>query len=186
MTITLRWILAAAAAVAGGTIAVPMMLGGGEPLRTQATVPMAGQEGGGCEADKKVDLAHTVKDMNGADVRLSDYKGKVLLVNFWGTWCPPCRAEIPDLIELVDAHKDRGFMVLGLAQQDTPEELRAFAAQYKMNYPSLLSTSEVEDAFGPMWALPMSFIIDRHGSICLKHMGRVTKEQVEKTIQPLL
>jgi peroxiredoxin len=183
-----RWIAAAAAAVVGGAIAVPMILGGGDGVHMQEAVPAAGQAPGtsGCQAEKKADLAHTLKDMNGADVRLSDFKGKVLLMNFWGTWCAPCRAEIPELITIADRYKDKGVVVLGFAQQDTPEELQAFAAKYKMNYPSLLSTPEIEDAFGPMWAVPMSFIIDRAGSICFKHVGPVTKEQVEKALQPLL
>lgn len=183
---TTRWIVAGLVAVAGGAMAVPIILGGGEPLHVEA--PAAGHGTGetGCETDKKADLNHTLKDMHGADVRLADYTGKVLLLNFWGTWCAPCRAEIPVLVKLADEYKDRGFAVLGLAQQDTPEELRAFAAEHKMNYPSLLSTPEVEDAFGPMWAVPMTFIIDRRGSICFKHLGPVTREQVEKALRPLL
>ena len=96
------------------------------------------------------------------------------------------RAEIPELIKIADKYKDKGVVVLGLAQQDTPEDLRAFAAEHKMNYPSLLSTEAVEEAFGPMWAVPMSFIIDRAGSICFKHIGPVTMPQVEKALQPLL
>ena len=184
----IRWIAAAVAAVVGGVVAVPMILGGRDSVGMQETQPIPSHDRGttGCQAEKKADLNFTLKDMNGADVRLSDYKGKVLLVNFWGTWCPPCRIEIPELIKLSDAHKDKGLVVLGLAQQDTPEELRAFAAEYKMNYPSLLSTTEIEEAFGPMWAVPMTFLIDRSGSICFKHVGPVTKEQVEKALQPLL
>lgn len=185
MSLTLKWILAAAAAVVGGVLAVPILLGGGAPLHVDETSAAREAGAAGC-SDKKADLNFTLKDMHGADVRLSDYKGKVVLLNFWGTWCPPCRAEIPELITLADRYKDKGFVVLGLAQQDTPEDLRAFAEQYKMNYPSLLSTPEIEDAFGPMFAVPMTFIVDRTGSICFKHMGPVTKEQVEKAIKPLL
>lgn len=182
----IRWIAAAIAAVAGGVVAVPMIVGGGDGVHMQETQPMPTHGTKGCQAEKKADLNHTLKDMNGGDVRLSDFKGRVLLLNFWGTWCPPCRAEIPELIELAGAYKDKGLVVLGLAQEDTPEDLRAFAAEYKMNYPSLLSTPEIEEAFGPMWAVPMTFLIDRNGSICLKHVGPVTKELVEKALQPLL
>ena len=182
---TTRWIVAGIAAIVGGALAVPMILSGGDG-HTQGPVSVAGSGAPGCQSDKKADYNFTLKDMNGADVRLADYKGKVVLLNFWGTWCPPCRAEIPDLIKLVEAHKSRGFEVLGLAQQDTPEELRAFATQFKMNYPSLLSTEQIEESFGPMWAVPTSILIDRHGSICMKHMGQVSKEQLEKAIEPLL
>ncbi len=184
----MRWSAAVIAAVAGGVIAVPMILGDDDSVHLQETLPVASHERGatGCQGEKKADLNHTLKDMHGADVRLSDFKGKVLLVNFWGTWCAPCRAEIPELVKIADTYKEKGVVVLGLAQQDTPEDLRAFAAQFKMNYPSLLSTPEIEDAFGPMWAVPMTFLIDRSGSICFKHVGPVTKEQVEKALQPLL
>jgi peroxiredoxin len=183
-----RWVVAAVAAVAGGVLAVPMILGTGDSVRMQETSPVPShvQATPGCEAEKKADLNFTLKDMHGADVRLSDFKSKVLLINFWGTWCAPCRAEIPELIKIADKYKDKGVVVLGLAQQDTPEDLRAFAAEHKMNYQSLLSTEEVEEAFGPMWAVPMSFIVDRAGSICFKHIGPVTQEQVEKALQPLL
>ena len=183
-----RWVVSAVAAVAGGVLAVPMILGSGDNVQMPETAPVASHERAtpGCQAEKKADLNHTLKDMHGAEVRLSDFKSKVLLINFWGTWCAPCRAEIPELIKIADKYKDKGVVVLGLAQQDTPEDLRAFAAEYKMNYQSLLSTEEVEEAFGPMWAVPMSFVIDRAGSICFKHIGPVTQEQVEKALQPLL
>jgi peroxiredoxin len=181
---TTRWIAAAAVALIGGALAVPMILSGRNGSDQQ--VEPAGGSVSGCQSDKKADYNFTLKDMDGRDVRLADYKGKVLLLNFWGTWCAPCRAEIPDLMKLVDAHKNRGFEVLGLAQQDTAEDLRAFAADFKMNYPSLLSTEEIEEAFGPMWAVPMSILIDRHGSICMKHMGQIKKEQLDKAIKPLL
>jgi thiol-disulfide isomerase/thioredoxin len=185
---TTRWVAAAAASIVGGALAVPMILGNGESVPMPETRPVASHERAtpGCKAEKKADLNFTLKDMNGADVRLSDFKSKVLLLNFWGTWCAPCRAEIPELIKIADKYKDKGVVVLGLAQQDTPEDLRAFAAEQKMNYPSLLSTEEVEEAFGPMWAVPMSFIVDRAGSICFKHIGPVTMPQVEKALQPLL
>ena len=185
---TTRWVLAAVASVVGGALAVPMIFGTGDAVQMQETLPVPGHERAtpGCQAEKKADLNFTLKDMNGADVRLSDFKSKVLLINFWGTWCAPCRAEIPELIKIAGKYKDKGVVVLGLAQQDTPEDLRAFAAEHKMNYPSLMSTPEVEEAFGPMWAVPMSFIVDRAGSICFKHIGPVTTEQVEKALQPLL
>jgi len=185
---TTRWVAAAVASVVGGALAVPMIFGTGDAVQMRETSPVPSHERAtpGCQAEKKADLNFTLKDMNGADVRLSDFKSKVLLINFWGTWCAPCRAEIPELIKIAGKYKDKGVMVLGLAQQDTPEDLRAFAAEHKMNYPSLMSTPEVEEAFGPMWAVPMSFIVDRAGSICFKHIGPVTTEQVEKALQPLL
>ena len=85
MTMT-RWILAAATAIVGGVITVPMLLGDGEPLTSHAIAPVASHEGSAGCSSKKADFSFTLKDMNGADVRLADYKGKVVLLNFWGTW----------------------------------------------------------------------------------------------------
>ena len=182
-----RWGLAAAAALGVALFAVPLLRGpeagpGGTPDRT--AVPGGA---GTCSAPTgSAKLDFTLKDMNGATVRLADYKGKVLLLNFWATWCGPCRTEIPELVTLVDEHKAKGFEVVGVSIDDSPEQLRAFAQEMKMNYPSLLMLDDLDTAFGPMWALPTTFLIDRNGSICLKHMGPVTKEMVEREIKGLL
>src|SRR5262245_15720887 len=80
-------------------------------------------------------LDFQLKDMNGADVKLADFKGRPLLVNFWATWCGPCKHEIPAFVELVDKYKDQKFTVLGISTDDKAEDLRPFAAEYKMNYP---------------------------------------------------
>jgi peroxiredoxin len=182
-----RWGLAAAAALGVALFAVPLLRGpeagsSGPPER--AAVPGGA---GTCSAPTgSAKLDFTLKDMNGATVRLADYKGKVLLINFWATWCGPCRTEIPELVTLVDEHKAKGFEVVGVSIDDSPEQLRAFAQEMKMNYPSLLMLDDLDTAFGPMWALPTTFLIDRNGSICLKHMGPVTKEMVEREIKGLL
>lgn len=184
-----RWVLAAAGALGVALFAVPL-------LRGPSTSPDAGRGAsassaaagaGTCSASQgNARYDFTLKDMNGGSVRLADYKGKVVLLNFWATWCGPCRSEIPELVRLVQDHKDEGFEVIGVSIDDTPEQLRAFAQEMKMNYPSLLMLEELDNAFGPMWALPTTFIIDRHGSICLKHMGPVTREMVEHEIKGLL
>jgi peroxiredoxin len=187
-----RWVVAAMAALGVALFALPLLRG---PERSttgsDGATPVAASggtaPGGTCSASQgKARYDFTLKDMNGASVRLADYKGKVVLLNFWATWCGPCRTEIPELVRLVDEHKAEGFEVLGVSIDDTPEQLRTFAQEMKMNYPSLLMLEELDQAFGPMWALPTTFIIDRHGSICLKHMGPVTKEMVEREIKGLL
>ena len=81
-----------------------------------------------------------MKDMNGANVNLADYKGKVILLNFWATWCGPCQAEIPELVKTYAEYKDQGVVVLGVSIDDAPEMLRDYGAQKNMNYPSLLMT----------------------------------------------
>jgi peroxiredoxin len=181
-----RWVLAALAALGVALFAVPFGQGPRDRGGSAAPGPAA-QSGSSCPAGNgTANFDVTLKDMHGQDVRLADYKGKVVLFNFWATWCGPCRVEIPELVRLVEENRSKGFEVLGVSIDDTPEQLRAFAEETGMNYPSLLMTPELEASFGEMWALPTSFIVDRKGSICLKHMGPVTEEMVEREITGLL
>lgn len=136
---------------------------------------------------KPAPLNYTVKDMNGADVHLASFKGKIILLNFWATWCPPCKVEIPDLIALQEEYKD-DIVVLGFSVDDTAEQLQPFAAEYKMNYPVLvgLGHENIQEAYGPMWGIPVTIIIDRDGRIAKKQSGIRTKEQIEREIKALL
>jgi peroxiredoxin len=160
-----RWIVAAisAFALAVLTLAVPWPWPGNS-VKT----------GAACAADaKRANLDFTMKDMTGKDVHLADYKGKVILLDFWATWCGPCKYEIPSFVELQDQYGKDGFQVLGVSVDDTPEKLAPFAQQYKMNYPVLqgLGHNDVQDAYGPIWGIPISVLISRDGKICGKHMG---------------
>jgi peroxiredoxin len=191
-----RWIVAAAAGVGLALFAMPLLLGGpdrttgaNDPDPTTATGPATTGTGGICAAKKApAKLDFTVKDMNGAEVRLADYKGKVILLNYWATWCGPCKVEIPDLIALHDQYKNQGLVVLGVSQDDDPETLRSFADAYKMNYPVLVGRDapELLDAQGPLWGLPTSYLIARDGTICTRHLGPATKEEFEREIKAVL
>jgi cytochrome c biogenesis protein CcmG/thiol:disulfide interchange protein DsbE len=132
-------------------------------------------------------LHFTLKDMNGVDVKLDSFKGKVILLNFWATWCPPCELEIPWLVEIQRDHPD-DLVVLGVSIDDTPEKLKPYAADKKMNYPVLVGREreDVQDAFGPMFGIPVSVFIDRDGRISRRHSGIATKAQFEKEIEALL
>jgi thiol-disulfide isomerase/thioredoxin len=132
-------------------------------------------------------LHYTLKDMNGVDVKLASFKGKVILVNFWATWCPPCEAEIPWLVEIQKAHPD-DLVILGVSTDDSPEMLKPFAAKLKMNYPVLVGVDhqDVQDAFGPLGGLPTSVFVGRDGIIMRRHSGMLTKEQFEREIESLL
>jgi len=136
---------------------------------------------------KDAPLHYTLKDMNGVDVQLASFKGKVILLNFWATWCGPCRAEIPALIDLQSRYPD-DLVVLGFSVDDTVDKLKPYAAQYKINYPVLVGNGreDVQDAFGPLWGIPVSVIIGRDGRIAKKHSGIGTKEQFEQEIKALL
>jgi len=139
---------------------------------------------------KTANLNFTFKDLDGKPVALSDYKGKVVLLDFWATWCPPCRKEIPGFVELYNTYKSRGLVVIGVSMddaEDTPD-VKRFAAQLKINYPILLGYGREDDlkpAFGEL-PLPTSFVIARDGKICARHDGLTAKEQVEREITALL
>ena len=189
-----RWIAGAAVVVAIALFAMPLFIdspgrasSSGDPSNSAAAGPA--EAAGVCMAKKSAaNLAYTVKDMNGADVRLSDYKGKVILLNYWATWCGPCKIEIPDLVALQEQYKEQGFVVLGVSQDDDPETLRAFASAYKMNYPVLVGRDQPDllDAQGPLWGLPTSYLIGRDGTICTRHLGPATKEDFERELKALL
>lgn len=181
-----RWIVAAATGVAVALFAIPLLLDDGRP-----DVPAAERANAPAVCSAKsgpARLDFTVKDMNGAEVRLADFKGKVILLNYWATWCGPCKVEIPDLIALQEQYRDSGLVVLGVSQDDDPETLRTFAAAHKMNYPVLVGRDQPEllDAQGPLWGLPTSYVIGRDGAICTRHVGPATKDEFEREIKALL
>jgi peroxiredoxin len=128
-----------------------------------------------CPADAKpANLNFTLKNTAGQEVRLADYKGKVVLLDFWATWCGPCKIEIPGFIELYDKYKSQGLEVVGVVLLDKFENAKPFAEKMKMNYAVLNGDEQqdaIDNAYGPLFGLPMSFIISRDGKICQKHLG---------------
>lgn len=135
---------------------------------------------------KPARMDFVLKDMNGADVDMQSFKGKIVLLNFWATWCGPCKAEIPSLVELQTEYAE-DLVVLGLSIDDPADKLLPYAAEYKMNYPVLVGGREdVQEAFGPLFGVPVSVIIDRDGKIAMKHSGMASKEQLERQIKTLL
>jgi peroxiredoxin len=147
----------------------------------------AAEEAAGSALIGKVAPDFTLKDTNGADVTLASFKGKIVLLNFWATWCGPCRQEIPALVELQTQYAP-DLVVLGLSVDDTVEKLLPYAEEYKMNYPVLIGNGreDVQDAFGPIWGIPITVFIGRDGNIHKKHNGVATKEQFEEEIKALL
>jgi len=113
----------------------------------------------------------SVTDVSGRTFTSAGLKGKVVLVNFWATWCPPCRAEIPDLVKLQNKYRDH-VLVLGISQDEGPiEDVHKFAAQHNINYPIAMSTPELEKVFRGVSALPTTFVIDREGRLAQRHVG---------------
>ena len=129
----------------------------------------------------------TLKDIEGRDVRLNDYRGKVVLVNFWATWCPPCRKEIPDLIKLQRDYKSRGLQVIGVTYP--PEDLaevRKFVQEAKVNYPIAVGTKETKSLFSSSEALPLTIVIGKDGRVRDIIEGILLPEEFEGKIKPLL
>jgi thiol-disulfide isomerase/thioredoxin len=127
-----------------------------------------------------------VKGMDGKTVSLEGTQGKVVLLNFWATWCGPCRMEVPDLVELQKKYQDR-LQVIGLVVDDADEDaVRKFAKRYSINYPVAMATDEMRFQFGGVPALPTSFIIDAQGRVVQKHIGLRDPELYEMEVRALL
>jgi thiol-disulfide isomerase/thioredoxin len=136
---------------------------------------------------KPAPLNYTLKDMNGIDVKLESFKGKVILLNFWATWCGPCRVEIPYLIELQRQYNN-DLVILGVSVDDPAEKLKPYATEMKINYPLLVGNGrqDFQDAYGPFWGIPVTVFVSRDGRIHKKHSGIASKEQFEHEIMSLL
>jgi len=191
-----RWILALTAAIGVGLLAVPLFVHptsrAGEATATTAAAAeppsLDDAEAPKCASNKTDVLDMALKDANGATVRLADYKGKVVLLNFWATWCGPCKVEIPEFVDLYAQYKDRGFVIVGVLSQDTPtqEQLQTFIRENHMQYPVVYPNEKMETSFGELIGLPTSFLISRDGSVCAKQLGPVSKEAAERSIKALL
>jgi thiol-disulfide isomerase/thioredoxin len=139
-------------------------------------------------SDQKTNLNFTVKDINGKDVRLTQYKGRVVLLNFWATWCVPCRREIPSLAALHRDYQERGFVVLGVSVDKEVRLIKPFARVMKMSYPVLIGAGrqDLNTAFGPFIGFPTTVLIARDGAVCVRHVGLASRSELERQINALL
>jgi peroxiredoxin len=128
-----------------------------------------------------------LKDANGKLVHLADFQGKVVLLDFWATWCGPCVIEIPWFTEFQRKYKDRGFEVLGVSMDDEGwKAITPFVAKRKINYRVVLGDDKTGDQYGGLEALPTTFVIDRYGRIASVHVGLASKKDFEDAIEKLL
>lgn len=138
-----------------------------------------------------IDVApFTVTDLDGRTISSDDWRGKVVLVNFWATWCPPCKVEIPWFVEFQQKYGTQGFIVIGVSVDDPASALKPFGDQFKVNYPLLVGDGR-NDIKGPKgynasWGLPKTFVIGRDGKICKTHIGLSNKDHFEQQIKSLL
>ena len=130
--------------------------------------------------------AITLTDLSGNTVSPSNYKGQVVLINFWAAWCTPCRAEIPQFMTLQDKHGSRGFQAVGISLDDPEGALRDFCRESKVNYPMVMGNQKIAEAFGGVLGLPTTFLIGRDGLIHAKYEGATDFPKLEQEIVALL
>lgn len=139
------------------------------------------------EEDRNLAPDFTLEDANGQTVKLSDFKGKVVLLNFWATWCTPCRIEIPWFVDMEREFKDEGFAVIGISMDESGwDAVKPFMSDMKVNYRMVLGSEELAQLYSGVEALPTSFVIDRDGRIASVHPGLVGRKVFEEEIRALL
>jgi len=129
----------------------------------------------------------TLKNLDGKEISLSDFKGKVIMLDFWATWCPPCVKAVPELITLHEKYKAEGFEVIGISMDHSVGDARSFVKDKNVPYTVLMSSSKVEKQYGVI-NIPVTFLIDRSGKVVKKHLGFApgVGEQIEKEIRLLI
>lgn len=128
----------------------------------------------------------TLESLDGTKVALSDYRGNVVVLNFWASWCAPCRAEIPDLEAAYQAYKDEGLVILGINVEESRQKIDPFVIEFGITYPVLLDEQgQVMNEYRAL-GLPMSLVLDQEGMIQVRHMGLLTADQLEKYLAKIL
>ena len=126
-------------------------------------------------------------DLDGKTVQLADFKGKVVILDFWATWCPPCREEVPDFVRLQSKYRDKGLAIVGLSlDAGGAKDVRPFADEFNVNYTMLIANDETANAYGGIVGIPTTFVIDRQGRIVKKFVGLTGYGAFEEAILPLL
>ena len=129
----------------------------------------------------------SLASLDGKTLKLSDYKGKAVLLNFWATWCEPCKIEMPWFVQLQQQYGPQGLQVLGVAMDDTdPKDIKEFAQKMGVNYPIVVGKEAVGDEYGGIPYLPSTFYIDREGKVVDRVFGLVSRSEIEDNIKKAL
>jgi thiol-disulfide isomerase/thioredoxin len=128
----------------------------------------------------------SLRDLDGQTLRLSRYHGKVVLLNFWATWCAPCRSEIPRFVDLQKKYGKEGLQIVGISLDDDPRPVSRFYQQSKMNYPVGIGDANLAEEYGGVIGLPVSFLVSRDGRIYAKYVGETDISRIEREIRSLL
>jgi peroxiredoxin len=158
-------------------------------LSAQQQAPPPSETNEGCTTKTvPAKLNFTLKDSDDKKVKLADFKGKVIVLNFWATWCVPCKTEIPEFVQLQKQFEPQGVQFIGVSVDDPVAKLRPYIAEHSMNYPVLQGKSNegVLDAYGPLGAVPTTYLIKRDGNVCKRHSGAVTKDVLERELKSLV
>jgi peroxiredoxin len=138
-------------------------------------------------ADRNMAPDFTLDDASGTPVRLSEYRGRVVLLNFWATWCGPCGMEMPLFVRFQQAYRDRGFAVLGVSVDDEGwSAVRPYVEANKISYPVMVAGDRISSLFGGLKAIPTTLIIDRRGRVAATHTGLCQKDEYERDIKAAL
>lgn len=144
------------------------------------------RNGGPAGAVGSVAAPFSSVDLNGKPLDLAAYKGKVVLLDFWATWCVPCQSEIPHFVEFQNNYAAQGFQVIGVSMDDGPDPVRAFYQQYKMNYPVAMGSTQLAQSYGGILGLPVTFLIDRDGKIAANYRGQTETSVIQQRLEALL
>jgi thiol-disulfide isomerase/thioredoxin len=176
-------VLAAAGTLAAGGFP-PIAAGGATSIAARA---QAGADEACDAAAKPAKLNYSLKNLDGASVKLSDLKGKVIVLNFWATWCVPCKTEIPILVDVQARYEAQGVQLLGASVGDSLATLTKYVSQARMNYPVLQvrENDAIVDAYA-ISTLPTTIVIRRDGRVCRTHVGAIVKDVLEREIKSLL
>src|SRR5580698_4168330 len=162
-------------------IAIAVVIGLYEFARHQSA-----RNGGPAGTVGSVAAPFSLTDIDGKPVNLASYKGKVVLLDFWATWCVPCQSEIPHFVEFQNNYAAQGFQVVGISMDDGPDPVRTFYRQYKMNYPVAMGSTELAQSYGGILGLPVTFLIDRNGHVTANYRGQTDTAVIQQRLEALL